>query len=130
MRRREFLGGVLGGAAATFPLALRAQQSQRMRRVGILSPLPADDANGQVRIAAFLQGLQEFGWAVDRNVRMEIRWGGKADDMRKYAAELAALAPEVILAPGSASTGPLLRQPYQLCLCTLLIQSGLGSSKA
>jgi putative ABC transport system substrate-binding protein len=109
MRRREFLGGVLGGAAATFPLALRAQQSQRMRRVGILSPLPADDANGQVRIAAFLQGLQEFGWAVDRNVRMEIRWGGKADDMRKYAAELAALAPEVILAPGSASTGPLLQ---------------------
>jgi putative ABC transport system substrate-binding protein len=106
--RRTFVT-LLGGAAAAWPLAVRAQQSQRMRRVGILSPLPADDANGQVRIAAFLQGLQEFGWAVDRNVRMEIRWGGKADDMRKYAAELAALAPEVILAPGSASTGPLLQ---------------------
>jgi putative ABC transport system substrate-binding protein len=106
--RRTFVT-LLGGAAAAWPLAVRAQQSQRMRRVGILSPLPADDANGQVRIAAFLQGLQEFGWAVDRNVRMEIRWGGKADDMRKYAAELAALVPEVILAPGSASTGPLLQ---------------------
>jgi putative ABC transport system substrate-binding protein len=108
MRRREFLG-VLGGAAA-WPLAARAQQPDRMRRIGVLLSTAADDAEGQARIAAFLQGLQERSWAVGRNVRIDTRWAaGDADRIRRYAAELVALAPDVILATGGSVAGPLLQ---------------------
>ena len=91
--RRELLV-VLGGAAA-WPLAARAQQRERMRRIGVLMNLSPDDAEGQARLAAFLQGLQEAGWAVGRNVRIELRWGaGDTERYRSHAAELVPLAPE------------------------------------
>jgi len=73
--RRQFIT-LLGGAAAAWPLAARAQRRERMRRIGVLMNLGADDAEGQARLAAFLQGLQEAGWAVGRNVRIDLRWGG------------------------------------------------------
>src|ERR1700730_14402630 len=108
MRRREFIC-LLGGAAA-WPLGARAQQSEKMRRIGVLMNLAADDAEGQARLAAFLQGLQEAGWAVGRNVRIELRWGaGDADRFRKQAAELVALAPDVVLASSLPVVGPLLQ---------------------
>src|SRR5262245_42481037 len=106
MRRREFIT-LLGGAAVAWPLAVRAQPPERMRRIGVLMHLAADDPEGQARIGAFLQGLQEWGWAVGRNVRIEYRWAaGDAERIRKYAAELVALAPDVILAAGGAVVAP------------------------
>ena len=109
MRRREFIT-LLGGAAAAWPLAARAQQPERMRRIGVLMSAGAADAVTQVRYAAFLQGLQQSGWEVGRNVRIETRWApGSADNTRQFAAELVALSPDVILAAGSVSTGPLLQ---------------------
>jgi putative tryptophan/tyrosine transport system substrate-binding protein len=108
MRRRAFLG-VLGGAAA-WPLAARAQQGERMRRIGVLMNLGSDDAEGQARNAAFLQGLQELGWTVGRNVWIEYRWGaGDAELFRRHASELVALAPDVILAGGGAVVPSLLQ---------------------
>ena len=102
MKRRAFIT-LLGGAAAAWPLAARAQQPNRMRRIGVFMNLASDDAEGQARNAAFLQGLQEAGWAVGRNVRIEYRWGaGDAELFRRYAAELVALAPDVILASGAS----------------------------
>jgi putative ABC transport system substrate-binding protein len=106
VKRREFIT-LLGGAAAAWPLAARAQQPERMRRVGVLTNLASDDPEAQARIGAFLQGLQEFGWAVGRNVRIDYRWGGgDADRTRRYAAELVALAPDVILTSGSTALAP------------------------
>jgi len=102
MRRRDFIK-VVGGAAAAWPLVARAQQPDRMRRIGVLTagPADADDPDGQARSAAFLQGLQQLGWTDGRNIRIDYRLGaGDADNMRKYAAELVALAPDVILDPG------------------------------
>jgi hypothetical protein len=97
MRRREFIT-LLGGAAA-WPLAARAQQPDRMRRIGVLLASAADDAETQARIGAFLQGLQQLGWADGRNVRIDTRWATtNADDIRRHAAELAALAPDVAVA--------------------------------
>src|SRR5215510_8417303 len=106
--RRKFLA-TLGGAAA-WPLASRAQQGERMRRIGVLIPYAADDPEGQARIAAFLQGLQQLGWTEGRNVRIDYRRSaGDADRARRYAAELVALAPDVILASGTSLVGPLLQ---------------------
>jgi putative ABC transport system substrate-binding protein len=107
--RRELLVA-LGGAAAAWPLAARAQQAERKRRVGVLMHLAADDPEGQARIAAFTQGLQELRWTIGRNVRIDYRWAaGDAERGRKYAAELVALAPDVILAAGGAVVAPLLQ---------------------
>jgi putative tryptophan/tyrosine transport system substrate-binding protein len=109
MRRREFIS-LLGGAAAAWPpLTARAQQRERMRRIGVLvSNLAADDPEWLVRSNAFAQGLQERGWSDGRNVRIEYRWGlGDSDQLRKYAAELVALAPDVILAAGSIAVAAL-----------------------
>jgi putative tryptophan/tyrosine transport system substrate-binding protein len=107
MRRREFIT-LVGGTVAAWPLAARAQQPQRMRCIGVLLSLAADDTESSVRLTAFVQGLQEFGWAVGHNVRIDTRWGaGDPDRFRKYAAELVALAPDVILAAGSAAMGAL-----------------------
>ena len=104
--RRELLAA-LGGAAA-WPLAARAQQPEQMRRVGVLMSLAADDAEGKARLAAFLDGLQQLGWIDGRNVRIDTRWGaGDANQTRRYAAELVALAPEVILATGSPPVAAL-----------------------
>jgi putative tryptophan/tyrosine transport system substrate-binding protein len=112
MKRREVIA-LLGGAAAAWPLAARAQQGERMRRVGVLSSLTADDPEGQARLAAFLQGLQQLGWSDGRNVRIDTRWAaGEADHIDRYAGELAALAPDIILAVGAATVGPLQRAAH------------------
>src|SRR5229473_1974619 len=109
MKRREFIT-LLGGAAAAWPLVARAQQPDRMRRIGVLMNLAADDPEAPARVAAFLQGLQELGWTVGRNVRIEYRWGaGDAELFRRYASELVALAPDVILAGGGAVVPSLLQ---------------------
>jgi len=108
MRRRDLIT-LIGGAAA-WPLAARAQQpGVRMRRIGVLvSNLPADDPEWQARSNAFVQGLQERGWSDGRNVLLEYRWGlGDPDRLRKYAAELVALAPDVMFAAGGAAVAPL-----------------------
>src|SRR5262249_50805842 len=109
LKRREFIT-LLGGAAAAWSLAARAQQSERVRRIGVLSSLAADDPETQARHAAFLQGLQEWGWTTGRNVQIDYRWGaGDIDRFRKYAVELVALAPDVILATGTPVTAALLQ---------------------
>ena len=106
--RREFIT-LLGGAAAAWPLAARAQQPDRMRRIGVLVPAATDDSEFQARLAAFQQELQRSGWIIGSNMRIDIRWGGgNADRIRKYAAELVELAPDVILAHGSSSVRSLL----------------------
>src|SRR5256714_3811808 len=109
MKRREFIT-LLGGAAA-WPLAARAQQDERMRRIGLLTGGPRpDDQDAQANIAAFLEGLQRLGWIDGRNVRIDYRWAlGQADAIHKQAAELAALAPDVILSSGTASLAPLIQ---------------------
>jgi putative tryptophan/tyrosine transport system substrate-binding protein len=110
MKRRQFIT-LLGGAAAGWPLAARAQQPERMRRIGVLLAAAANDAEFQARIGAFLQGLQQLGWTDGRNVRIDTRWATtNADDIRRHAAELAALAPDVILAAtGTVTVAPLLQ---------------------
>jgi hypothetical protein len=108
MRRREFIT-VLGGAAAS-PLAVRAQQGERMRRIGVLMGLAATDPESSRRLRAFRQGLQELGWTEGRNALIDVRWEGDADRLRHYAAELIALDPDVILAIGSTTLGPLQRK--------------------
>jgi ABC-type uncharacterized transport system substrate-binding protein len=109
MRRREFIS-LLGGAAAAWPLAARAQQGERVRRIGVLLPASSDDAEFQPRIGAFLQGLALLGWSIGRNVRIDTRWATTdAGEIRRHAAELAAAAPEVILAHGASTVGPLLQ---------------------
>src|SRR5215475_13446938 len=106
--RRELIAA-LGGAVA-WPLAARAQQRERVRHIGVLMPYAANDPQAQTRNAAFLQGLQQLGWAVGTNVQIDYRWSaGNEDDTRKYAADLVALAPDVIFASGSAAVGPLRR---------------------
>src|SRR5271169_4321914 len=107
MRRREFIT-LLGGAAVAWPRAAHAQQADRMRRVGVLEARAADDPEGRARLAVFVQGLQELGWTDGRNVRIDYRWAAAdADRSRTYAAELVALAPDVILASASASVAAL-----------------------
>jgi putative tryptophan/tyrosine transport system substrate-binding protein len=108
VKRREFMG-LLGGAMA-WPLAARPQQAERIRHIGVLMNLAAESPQGQARVTAFLQALQQLGWIDGRNVRTSIRWAAaNAVDIRKYAEELIAVAPDVILAPGSATLGPLLQ---------------------
>ena len=107
MRRRDFIK-VIVGSAATWPLAARAQQGEHMRRIGVLMNGAADDPEGQARIAAFHQGLQELGWTLGRNARIDARWGAvDADSSRRYAAELVGLAPDVILAAASPAVAAL-----------------------
>src|SRR5260221_4522266 len=104
MRRREFI--TLIGAAAAWPLAGRAQQGDQMRRVGVLIGIAANDPDAQTRLAAFVQNLQQLGWTDGRNVRIDYRWGGgDADRVRKYAAALLALRPDLVFASGGAREG-------------------------
>jgi putative ABC transport system substrate-binding protein len=107
VKRREFIS-LLGGGAAAWPLAARAQQPDRMRRIGVLMSTAADDTESSARMGAFLRGLQQFGWVDGRNVRIDTRWSaGNAELDRKYAAELVALAPDLLLASSSPTVAAL-----------------------
>jgi putative ABC transport system substrate-binding protein len=107
MKRRQFI--TLVGGAAAWPFTARAQQGERVRRIGALLPVAADDAEFQVRLAAFHQELAISGWAIGRNVRIDTRWATNAAEVRRHAAELAALAPDVILVHGASVVGALLQ---------------------
>ncbi len=99
-----------------------------MRCIGVLMPLAADDPEAQLRLAALAQGLQQLGWTIGRNVRIETRWSaGNADDIRKYAVELAALAPDVILANGGAAVAPLLQATRTLPIVFVVVPDPVGS---
>jgi putative tryptophan/tyrosine transport system substrate-binding protein len=115
MRRREFIT-ILGGAAVASPLAARAQErGERLRRVGVLLPAASDDTEFQARVGAFLQGLQQLGWSIGRNVRIDTRWAtANAAEIRRHAAELVRLAPDVILAHGASTVRPLLQVTHSL----------------
>jgi putative tryptophan/tyrosine transport system substrate-binding protein len=127
MRRREFISFVVGTVAA-WPLAAHGQQSQRMRRIGVLMPLAADDPEEQSRLTAFAQGLQEFGWSEGCNVRIEYRWtGGDSERARKYAAELVAIAPDVIFATGGPSVMPLLQLTRTLPIVFVQVADPVGA---
>jgi putative ABC transport system substrate-binding protein len=109
MKRREFIAG-LGSVVVVRPVVARAQQPERIRRIGMLTGLASDDHEAQARNAAFLRALKELGWTVGRNIRIDFRWGpGNADLYRRHAAELVALAPDVILTNGTTAIGPVLQ---------------------
>jgi putative tryptophan/tyrosine transport system substrate-binding protein len=127
LRRRNFIT-LLGGAAA-WPLAARAQQGPRLRRVGVLMAYPVNDPQAQARNAAFVQGLQQFGWIVGNNVAIDYRWSvGKEDDTRRYAAELVALAPDVIFTSGSAAVAPLQRVTRTLPIVFAQVPDPVGAA--
>src|SRR5262245_14766418 len=110
VKRRDFIA-LIGGAAVGWPLAARAQQSDRTRRIGVLIQVAEGDPQARIEVAAFLRKLQKLGWSEGRNLQIDIRWGGgDADRIRKYAAEVVALAPEVVLAPGGTVVGALLQE--------------------
>jgi len=120
MKRREFIT-LLGSTAATWPFAARAQQPAQMRRVGIVLPFASSYPEGQARIAAFQQTLAGLGWTEGANMRTEIRWSGSnADDIRKNALELIALAPDVILADGSPRVAALSQAAVPCRSCSRL----------
>jgi len=124
---------LFGGAAAAWPILAGAQQGDRMRRIGVLMPLAPDNPDAQARTAAFLQGLQQLGWTVGQNVLIDTRWSaGDVAGNRKYAAELVALAPDVILANGSAAAGPLLQatNTVPIVFMSVTIRSAPASSIA
>jgi putative ABC transport system substrate-binding protein len=127
MRRREFIT-LIGSAAAAWPLSARAQQGERMRRIGVLMGVAAGDPEAQARLTAFAQGLQQLGWTVGQNVRVDYRWGdGNADAVRKYAAELVALTPNVILAHSSAAVAPLLQATRTIPIVFTIVADPVGA---
>jgi len=128
MRRREFLGA-LGGAvvAAYWPLAARAQQPERVRRIGVLMYLAADDPEGQARLAAFTQALKQLGWSDGRNLLIDTRWAN-ADDVRRHAAELVALAPDVLVAAtGTATVAALLQATRTVPIVFVIVIDPVGA---
>src|SRR3954447_1912714 len=127
MRRREFVAGIAGAAA--WPLAAWGQQPEGMRRIGVLVGTGSDDAEFQARLAAFTQGLAQLGWHDGRNVRIDIRWATtNAEEIRKQAAELVALAPNVILAAtGTATVGPLLQETRPLPIVFVVVIDPVGA---
>ena len=128
MQRREFIAG-LGGAAA-WPVVARAQQPERVRRIGVLTAFASDDPEGLVRVGAFLQGLQELGWALGRNVRIDHYGRGSgpnADDIRKSAAELVAAAPDVILATGAIGVRALQQETRTLPIVFVGVTDPVGA---
>jgi putative tryptophan/tyrosine transport system substrate-binding protein len=127
MKRREFI--TLLGGAATWPLAARAQQGERTRRIGVLMASAADDPENQARMAAFLQGLAQLGWTDGRNVRIDTRWATtNSDDLRRHAAELAALAPDVLVAAtGTATTAPLLQATRTVPIVFVIVIDPVGA---
>ncbi len=127
MRRREFIT-LVGGVAAMGPLAARAQQREGVRRIGMLIPAPADDRQYQARVAAFLGGLQQLGWIDGRNVRIDTRWPvGTVDIIRKYAGELVALRPDVVVAFTSAAVSPLREATSEIPIVFAIVADAVGA---
>jgi putative ABC transport system substrate-binding protein len=127
MRRREFIT-LLGGAAVGWPVSARAQQADRMRRIGVLMSTDEDNAASKARVAALLHGLQQLGWTDGRNVRTDIRWSaGEPDRIRRHVAELVALAPDVILATGSSTLGPLLQATRTVPIVFVIVPDPVGA---
>src|SRR5262245_24854025 len=126
MRRRDFIT-VLGGAATVWPFAVRAQQSERVRRVGVLVPLDQAETEAQARIGVFRQALQELGWTAGRNVQIDVRLSGQASETRKHVAELVELAPDVILASGTAAVGPVLQATRSVPIVFTLTPDPVGA---
>ena len=127
MRRREFIT-LIGSAAVSWPLAAQAQQVDRMRRIGVLMPLGADDQVSQIRLAAFLHGLKELHWTDGSNVRIDYRSGGSdAELMRRDAEELVALTPDVILANGTTAVGPLLQVTRTVPIVFVQVSDPVGA---
>jgi putative tryptophan/tyrosine transport system substrate-binding protein len=127
-RRREFI--TLVGGAVVSPLAARAQQIKGMRRIGMLMSLSANDPEAQARVAAFLQGLQELGWSVGSNVTIDIRWSADNADARKYATELIALAPDVILASSTLAVAPLVQMTRTVPIVFTIVADPVGAGFA
>jgi ABC-type uncharacterized transport system substrate-binding protein len=128
MRNRRAFITLLGGSAAAWPVVARAQQPERMRRVGVLTNLAADDPEGQVRFTAFAQALAQLGWTVGQNLRIEHRWAaGDAERTRKYAAELVALTPDVMLATGASGVAPLLQTTRTVPVVFVLVPDPVGA---
>jgi putative tryptophan/tyrosine transport system substrate-binding protein len=126
MKRREFIAGL--GSAAAWPVVARAQQGDRVRRIGVLSSIPADEPEATARTAAFLQTLQELGWTDGRNVRVDIRWGiGDPERTRRYIAELLALAPDVILTNGSVGVVPLQQATRTVPIVFVFVTDPVGA---
>ena len=126
MKRREFIT-LLGGATA-WSVAAHAQQRERMRSVGVLTPFAAHDTEGQNRVTAFVQALQQLGWSVGQNIRLHYRWGdGASATMQKYAAEMVALAPDVILADSSAAVAPLLQATQTIPIVFAIVGDPVGA---
>src|SRR4051794_10263065 len=128
MKRRDFIM-LLGGTAVAWPLAARAQQSGGMRRIGVLvGAQNADDPESRANFAAFLLGMQQLGWDEGRNVRIDYRWGlGSADNVRKYAMELAAATPDVILASGTSTMEPLLQATRTVPIVFVNVADAVGA---
>ena len=127
MRRREFIT-LIGGAAAAWPFTVRAQQGDRIRRIGVLTGTRADNASNKAQFAAFEQALQQLGWTVGRNVRIDYRFAeGDAATSGKQAEELVALAPDVIVSTGSFSTGQLLRATHTVPVVFAIVPDPVGS---
>jgi len=126
VRRREFIT-LLGGAAASWPITARAQQPERTRRIAILLPGAADDSQYQTWVGALLQGLAQSGWIIGRNVRIDTRWATtNAAEIRRHAAELIALAPDLILAHGDSTVGPLLQATRTVPIVFVLVSDPVG----
>jgi putative tryptophan/tyrosine transport system substrate-binding protein len=125
--RRQFISALVGGTAVAWPLAARAQQGERVRRIGMLQGVAADDPIGQAQLTAFLEGLQKLGWTDGRNMRIDTRWSaGNAADTRKYAAELVALAPDVILGV-AVTVGALLEATRTVPIVFAIVPDPIGS---
>ena len=125
--RRQFISA-LGGATAAWPLVARAQQPKRMRRIGVLMSRAADDPEGRALLGAFVQGLQKAGWADGRNVTIDTRWAaGDAGQFRKYAAELVALEPDLLVAPSTPAVTALQQASRTVPIVFVGISDPIGS---
>ena len=126
MRRRQFISFL--GSAAAWPVAVRALKGERMRRIGILAGLPENDPEAQARVAAFVQRLDELGWTRGLNIHVDIRWsGGVSDDLRRFAGELARLNPDLLMATGGASLGPLVEATQTVPIVFAHVPDPLGA---
>ena len=127
MRRREFIA-FLTGSAASWSSAAHAQRPERVRRIGVLMAINADDPESKARLAAFVQGLQQLGWIIGQNVAIEYRWAGaNADNIRRYAGELVALAPDVILSHASAAVASLLQATRTIPIVFTIVADPVGA---